>query len=130
MLEYLTEKMRHALGAAQTMALESDHTTLDPAHLLLAMLDGDMGIDSLLSRAGGKDEKIRQSLTHQIGEMPTVQEHSGIVHASRETERLINLAYKEAKKQNDSHIAGDVMLLTMAKRHAPDTQIIVILRGG
>ena len=124
MLEYLTEKMRHALGAAQTMALESDHTTLEPAHLLLAMLDGDMGIDSLLSRAGGKGEKIRQSLTHQIGEMPTVQEHSGIVHASRETERLINLAYKEAKKQNDSHIAGDVMLLTMAKRHAPTRKLL------
>ncbi|MGI9346689.1 MAG: AAA family ATPase [Gammaproteobacteria bacterium] len=116
--------MRHALGAAQTMALESDHTTLEPAHLLLAMLDGDMGVDSLLSRAGGKGEKIRQSLTHQIGEMPTVQEHSGIVHASRETERLINLAYKEAKKQNDSHIAGDVMLLTMAKRHAQTRKLL------
>ena len=120
MLDNLTGKMQQVLAKAQTHALEANHTSLEPAHLLLAMLqDEESGVGALLTHAGVNTEQIFADLNRLIETMPTVGDNNGTVQVSRETARLINLAYKESRKQGDTHIATDMMLIVMAK-HSRD----------
>lgn len=106
--------MRSALEAAHRLALEADNTQIEPPHLLLAMLESGMGADVLLSRAGGDVAEIQSALRQKIADLPAVGEHSGDIRVSAEISKLVSLAYKNAKKQGDSHVAGDVMLLALA----------------
>lgn len=119
MTNYFTDKMRAAAAAAATLALESGNTTLEPPHLLLAMLDEDTGAEALLTRAGGNAAEIREELRAQIAALPVVGEHGGEITPAAATAKLCNLAYREAKKRGDSHVAGDTMLLLLAERHPP-----------
>ena len=110
--------MQQALANAQTLALEANHSSLEPAHLLLAMLeDEESGVAALLRRTGANADNVAVRLRDTINNLPTIGEHDGIVQASRETGRLINLAYKESRRRGDSHIASDVMLLVMAEKY-------------
>jgi ATP-dependent Clp protease ATP-binding subunit ClpB len=51
-IDKLTTKFQEALGDAQTLALGKDHAYIDPAHVLLAMLQQQDGPKALLQRAG------------------------------------------------------------------------------
>ena len=101
------------------LALDSNNTTLEPPHLLLAMLDEETGAEALLSRSGGNVDKIRDALRGNIAALPVVGEHTGEVAPAPSLVKLVNLAYQAAKKRGDSHVAGDTMLLTLAEKHPP-----------
>ena len=124
MLSYLTAKMQDALAQAHTLVLEADHTLLEPPHLLLAMMDGGMGVSALLARGGGDPAHLNTAVREHLAALPVVGDHSGEVRISPETAKLINLAYKAAKKRGDSHVAGDLMLLTLAERHPPIRRLL------
>ncbi|MCG9037656.1 hypothetical protein LH442_12380, partial [Laribacter hongkongensis] len=52
-IDKLTTKFQQALSDAQSLALAEDNPTIEPVHLLAAMLDdNDSGIGALLARAG------------------------------------------------------------------------------
>ena len=122
--------MQQALANAQTLALEANHSSLEPTHLLLAMLDDEeSGVAALLTRAGANADNIAVKLRDTINNLPTIGEHDGIVQASRETGRLINLAYKESRRREDSHIASDVMLLVMAEKYREIGDILKQAKG-
>ena len=74
-------------------------------------------VAALLRRTGANADNVAVRLRDTINNLPTIGEHDGIVQASRETGRLINLAYKESRRRGDSHIASDVMLLVMAEKY-------------
>ena len=52
-IDKLTTKFQEALADAQSLALGADQSTIDPLHLLVAMLRQDDGPRALLQRAGG-----------------------------------------------------------------------------
>ena len=124
MISYLTEKMRQALADAQAAALEHSHTRIEPPHLLLAVMAGDMGADSLVARAGGNVGEIQSGLRAQLAALPSVKNHSGDIAVSPEIAKLINLAYQTAKKRGDSHVGGDVFVLTAARRNTPFRKLL------
>lgn len=124
MIASLTESMRRAGGRAQELALESDNTQIDTSHLLLAMLEGDMGLDSLLARAGADISAVQAALRRRIAEQPKVGEHSGAVAFSAEAGKILNLSYQAAKKRGDSYVAGDVVLLVMADKSKPIAKLL------
>ena len=51
-MDKLTTKFQEALSDAQTLALGKDHAYIEPAHVLLAMLQQQDGPKALLQRAG------------------------------------------------------------------------------
>ena len=115
MIDYLTEKMRQAAAAATMQAIEFGHIRVEPPHLLRAIIDGDMGADALITRSGGDIAAVRESLNAKIAALPVVGSPDGKAAFSPESVKLVGLAYRAAKKRGDSHIAGDVMLLTLAQ---------------
>ncbi|MBM3368333.1 MAG: ATP-dependent chaperone ClpB [Betaproteobacteria bacterium] len=110
-----TTKLQEALADAQSMALGQDHQQIEPQHLLLSLLNQeDGGVWSLVAKAGGNANALKQSLQQAIGRLPKVQGTPGEVHLSRDLGNLLNVADKEAQKRGDQYIASELFLVACA----------------
>jgi ATP-dependent Clp protease ATP-binding subunit ClpB len=112
-LDKLTTKFQEALTEAQSLAVTRDNPYIEPAHILLAMLQQDDGPKALLERAGVKVPALATGLTKQIDKLPQVQ-GAEQVQAGRDTVSLLQGAEKEAHKQGDPYIASEMFLLALA----------------
>jgi ATP-dependent Clp protease ATP-binding subunit ClpB len=113
-LDKLTTKFQEALTEAQSLAVTRDNPYIEPAHILLAMLQQDDGPKALLERAGVKVQALATGLTKQIDKLPQVQ-GADQVQAGRDTVSLLQGAEKEAHKQGDPYIASEMFLLALSE---------------
>ncbi len=111
-IERFTTKLQQALAQAQSLAVGRDHPFIEPAHLLLAMLDqGDNSIAQLLARAGVNVNQIRTGLSDLLDRIPSVKGVPGELHISNDLTRLLNVADKLAQQRKDSYISSELVLL-------------------
>ena len=69
----LTSKFQLALADAQSMAVGQDHQFIEPAHVLVALLDQQGGsVRGLLTKAGGNVNMLRSQLGDAIDRLPRV----------------------------------------------------------
>ncbi len=110
----LTTKFQQALADAQSIALANDCGFIEPAHLLLAMIqESDGGIRSLLERAGVNVTALARETEALVKRLPQVQGTAGEMQASRDLGNLLNLCDKEAAKRGDQFIASELFLLAL-----------------
>ena len=115
-VDKLTTKFQQALSDAQSLAVGHDHTSIEAAHLLSALLSqDDGGTASLLARAGVNLEPLKSGLQVAINQLPKVAESSGEVAISRDLNNLLNLTDKHAQKRGDAYIASEMFLLALAE---------------
>lgn len=111
-IEKLTSQFRSALMDAQSIAVGKDHSNLDPLHILLAMLRQKEGTSKQILKGSGVDTiALEQALEREIEQLPTTTGTQGEVHVGRETQRLFNIADKEAQKRNDHYLSSDLFIL-------------------
>ncbi|NND54931.1 MAG: ATP-dependent chaperone ClpB [Gammaproteobacteria bacterium] len=111
-MDKLTSKFQLALGEAQSLALGKDHQFIEPAHLLVAMLDQQGGsARHLLSKAGVKVDLLRSRLGNLIDQMPRVEGTPGEVHVSNELSKLLNVTDKLAQDRDDQYISSELFVL-------------------
>ncbi len=110
----LTTKFQQAFADAQSIAVGQDNPTIEPQHLLLALLQQDDGSTlSLLQRSGINTAPLLESIKQSVQRLPKVDNSGGEVAISRTLNNLLNLADKEAQKRNDQFIASEMFLLAM-----------------
>ncbi|MBL8442763.1 MAG: ATP-dependent chaperone ClpB [Zoogloeaceae bacterium] len=110
----LTTKFQQALADAQSIAVGNDNPSIEPAHLLAALLDqDDGGTVSLLQRAGVNVPPLKTGLKALIERLPKVQGQSGEVQVGRDLSNLFNLTDKAAQKRGDQFIASEMYLLAL-----------------
>ncbi|SEP86905.1 ATP-dependent chaperone ClpB [Nitrosomonas ureae] len=110
----LTTKFQQAFADAQSIAVGQDNPTIEPQHLLLALLQQDDGSTlSLLQRSGVNTTPLLDSIKQSIHRLPKVENSGGEVTISRSLNNLLNVADKEAQKRNDQFIASEMFLLAM-----------------
>ena len=113
-IDKLTTKFQQALSDAQSAALANDGGYIEPAHLLLALINQDGGgTSSLLGRAGVATPRLKTALEKIIGRLPKVEGQGGEISVSRELSNLLNLTDKEATKRGDEFIASELFLLAL-----------------
>ncbi|HET7307452.1 MAG TPA: ATP-dependent chaperone ClpB [Gammaproteobacteria bacterium] len=111
-MDKLTSKFQIALADAQSLALGRDHQFIEPAHLMLAMLDQQAGtVHPLLAKAGVDVNRLRNRLDQALDRLPQVEGIGGDVHVSNDLNRLLNLTDKLAQKRNDQFIASELFVL-------------------
>ena len=71
-IDKLTTKFQEALSDAQSLALGKDHAYIDPAHVLLAMLQQQDGPKALLQRAGVNLTALTQAASSAVERLPQV----------------------------------------------------------
>jgi ATP-dependent Clp protease ATP-binding subunit ClpB len=109
-----TTKFQQAFAEAQSLAVGRDNPYIEPAHLLLALLDQrEGGTSALLAKAGVNVQALREALKSAIDRLPKVEGHGGEVSISRELANLLNLTDKEAQKRGDQYIASELFLLAL-----------------
>ncbi|MBV8048231.1 MAG: ATP-dependent chaperone ClpB [Paludibacterium sp.] len=112
----LTTKLQQALGDAQSLAVARESGFIEPAHVLLSMLeDADSGMSGLLARAGVNVPGLKTATKGLVDRLPKVQGNGGDITVSRDLANLLNLADKAAMKRGDEFIASEMFMLALTQ---------------
>jgi len=123
----LTSKFQQALADAQSLALGRDHQFMEPAHVLLALLDSQGGsVRPLLLKAGVDINKLRSELQALLDRLPRVEGTPGEIHISNELNRLLNVTDKLAQQRGDQFISSELFVLAAFD----DRTLAGILKGA
>src|SRR5271154_2056585 len=97
-----TSRFQSALADAQSLAVGRDTQFIEPAHLLLAMLDAEGGgVRPLLIKSAVDVNRLRSLLTDIVDRLPKVEGHGGDVQVSHDLNRLLNVTDKLAQQRGD-----------------------------
>jgi ATP-dependent Clp protease ATP-binding subunit ClpB len=111
-MDKLTSRFQQALADAQSLALGRDHQFLEPAHLMLAMLDATGGsVRPLLMKAGADVNKLRAGVLALLDGLPKVEGTPGDIHISNDLNRLLNVTDKLAQQRGDQYISSELFVL-------------------
>ena len=111
----LTTAFQQALADAQSLAVGYDSPTLEPLHVLAALLgQEEAATRSLLARAGANLQKLSQSVNAALEGLPKVSKPEGQVTVGSELVKLFNLTDREAQSRGDQFIASELFLLPLA----------------
>ncbi|MBI1425613.1 MAG: ATP-dependent chaperone ClpB [Gammaproteobacteria bacterium] len=111
-MDKLTSKFQMALADAQSLAVGRDHQYIEPAHLLLALLNQEGGsVRSLLVQAGVNVNQLRSGLGQALDHLPQVEGTGGEVHISNDLGKLLNLTDKLAQQRKDQYISSELFVL-------------------
>jgi ATP-dependent Clp protease ATP-binding subunit ClpB len=111
-MDKLTSKFQTALADAQSLAVGRDHQFIEPAHLMMAVLDQDGStVRHLLNNAGVNVNQLRTLLDEALDKMPSVEGAAGDVHISNDLGRLLNVTDKLAQERKDAYISSELFAL-------------------
>ena len=127
--QQFTQKSLEAIQTSQAMAKENRNPTIMPEHLLYALIDQDGGlIPSLLGKMQTDSNAILSELDTAISQLPTVGNESEI-YLSKEAERVINEAQKQAKSMGDEYVSVEHLMLGIFSAATPAVKKILSDHG-
>ncbi|MEE9320642.1 MAG: ATP-dependent chaperone ClpB [Granulosicoccus sp.] len=130
-MDKLTSKFQLALQDAQSLALGRDHQFIEPAHLMVAMLDQDgSGVRPLLTQAGVNVNGLRAGLDQQLDVIACVEGGGGELHISNELNRLMNLTDKKSQKRGDQYIASEIFVLAALEEKKNALAEVMLAHGA
>ena len=111
-MDKLTSRFQQALSDAQSLAVGRDHNLIEPAHLLLALVDqSGGGTRPLLAQAGVNVPVLRERLTEALDRLPKVSGQDGSISVGNDLSRLLNVTDKLAQQRGDAFIASELFVL-------------------
>jgi len=111
-MDKLTSRFTAALQDAQSLAVGRDHNFIEPAHLLVALIDQQGGgTRPLLSQAGVNVPLLRERLGEALERLPKVTGQAGQLSVGNDLMRLLNVTDKLAQQRGDAFIASELFLL-------------------
>ena len=112
----LTEKTAEAIQQAQSDAMQRKNPTLEPAHILQALLAQEGGVTASLFRRAGKDDKALASAVGGIlARLPKLAQASGMPSLSPESHALLLKAKDEASGMKDDFVSAEHVLLALSE---------------
>ena len=115
-LDKLTDKVKQGFQAAQMLALKLGNPSLEPEHLLQALLDDtDNVAASIVSGAGGRTDTLDIGLKKALGKFPKVTGSSGAsgLRLSPDLAKIIEQAVQLAGKTGDEFTTTERVLQAM-----------------
>ncbi len=111
-MDKLTSKFQMALAEAQSLAVGMDHQFIEPAHVMVALLDQQGGsARGLLTKSGVKVNLLRSQLGDALDRLSRVEGSGGDVHIGNELGKLLNLTDKLAQERGDQYISSELFVL-------------------
>ena len=110
-----TQRVQEALHNCQTIAARYHHQTVEPEHLLEALLEQPEGLAPRLLESLGVDLRIlKQRLEAYLKSMPSVKGAAGgQLYVSQRFHRVLAKAEEEARNFKDEYISVEHLLLAM-----------------
>lgn len=111
-IDKLTSKLQAAFSDAQSMALGKDSNVIEPAHMILALLDQNGGsVRPLLSQTGFNVGDLRSKLEILVDNLPKIGSSDGGITVSQDLGKLLNQADKLSQQSGDSYISSETIIL-------------------
>ncbi len=119
-MDKLTSKFQIALAEAQSLAVGLDHQFIEPAHVMVAMLDQQgSSVRGLLAKSGVNVNLLRSQLGEALDRLSKVEGTGGEIHISNDLSRLLNLTDKLAQKRDDQYISSELFVLAALDDASP-----------
>ena len=115
--ERLTTKSREVIAAALAIATKNGHATVEPWHLLLALLDtGGSTATALLRAVGANPADVRRAAARAVENLPSASGPSvGEPTLSREFVNALGAAEQIARPLGDEYISTEHVLAGLAR---------------
>ena len=124
-LDKLTSKFQMALADAQSLAVGQDHQFIEPAHVMVALLDQQGGtVRGLLTKSGVNVNLLRSQLGDAVDRLPKVEGAGGDVHVGNDLTKLFNITDKLAQKRDDQYISSELFVLAAMDEKSPLRQLM------
>ncbi len=115
-LDRYTQKAQEAILQAQHVAMQFSHQNIEPAHLLLALLQQEEGIvPAVVTKISGSVAAIREDLEKELEKRPKVYGGNTEVGLARPTAEVLNAAERYAKGMQDEYISTEHILLGLTE---------------
>ena len=109
-----TQKAQEAISQTQQVALEFSHQSVEPAHLLLALLRQQDGIvPALVTRISGSTAGLIEAVTKDIESRPRISGSSTSFTLARTTSDVFTNAESIAKGMQDEYVSTEHLLLAL-----------------
>ena len=113
MMNRFTEKAQEALVAAQEMAIKQQNSTMEPEHLLAALVGQDGGVvPQVLLKLGLTPDVVEADIEAEVGKLPRLAS-PGTVGVSGRAQSVLVHATEEAEKLKDEYVSTEHLLLAM-----------------
>lgn len=121
----LTEKAQEALVGAQALAQENSNSTIEPEHLLLALLNQSDGVVPQVVRAvGANPEALAQQAKSEIDKLAKAYGGAVQVGLARQTQRALDDAQSVADGLKDEYVTTEAMLIGLVNVDSKASQIL------
>ncbi|HID33530.1 MAG TPA: ATP-dependent chaperone ClpB [Anaerolineae bacterium] len=127
-----TQKAQEAIAESQSLAQAYNHPTMDPEHLLKALITQEGGVaPSVLNKMGVDLSLVLQSLEAALGRKPRATgATAGQVGLSRDTANILEEAQNIAQAMHDDYTSTEHILMAAASPKAPQSIRDLLLRHG
>src|SRR5258708_24210700 len=115
-LEKYTQKSQDALLEAQRLAQDYQHQAVEPAHLLLALLQQKDGtVPAIATQVAGGAQALEKEVQAELGKRPKFQGGNMELGLSRSTAEVLTAAERYAKGMQDEYVSTEHMLLAISE---------------
>lgn len=111
-LDKFTNQFQLALADAESLALSRHHSTVDPTHILKALVDQTGGqTRQILLKAGANQASLRSSIEKQLESAAQLKQMTGDIRFSEESLKLLRVSEQLARKNGDQFVSSEWFLL-------------------
>ena len=111
-LNKYTQKSQEAILHAQQLAQDYNHQSIEPAHLLLALLQQDEGVvPAIVGKVAGSAQSLRNELTQELERRPKIHGSNTDVGLAQTTADALKAAERYAKGMQDDYVSAEHILL-------------------
>jgi ATP-dependent Clp protease ATP-binding subunit ClpB len=113
-LDKFTQKSQEAIFQAQETARDHNHQSIEPAHLLLALLRQDQGVvPAIVTKVSGSVDALRSELQNELARRPKIQGAGVEVGLAQTTSDALTAAERYAKGMQDDYVSTEHILLAL-----------------
>ena len=110
----LTLKTQESIQLAQQIASDNQNQSLEPLHIMAALLQDPQGIiPPILNKLGANLSFVQTKIDEAIDSLPKVSGFTG-THLSNETQKIFQDAFKEATALKDEFVSVEHIVLAIA----------------
>jgi len=107
-----TQKAQEAIYQSQQLARDYGHQTIEPAHLLQALLEQPEGVvPAVITKIAGNTQALLQDVKNELNSRPKVSGWSGEIGFSQATAQVLEAAERFAKGMQDEFTSTEHILL-------------------
>jgi ATP-dependent Clp protease ATP-binding subunit ClpB len=111
-LNQYTQKSQEAILAAQQIAREYNHQSIEPLHLLFALLRQEEGVvPAIVTKVAGSVSALREDVANELEKHPKVYGGAGEIGLAPPTASVFTAAERYAKGMQDEYISTEHILL-------------------